>query len=177
MAEAYYSFWLVPQTPDLEDFQGIINTLSKRFNTVPFCPHVTLYSGPVPSELDLQTVLAELGSMARMARFELGILGVDHSDRFAKSLYVQLQPAPFLDQLVSALVTTIPDAQMPVLDPHLSLLYHNLDEANKQKLTRAISLSRSTIRFNQVQVMAAPQTFETQEHVSSLRCVQQQLLR
>lgn len=173
MPQSYYSFWLVPQSPDLEDFQGIINTLSRRFDTVPFCPHVTLYSGLVPSTLDLQAALADL---APTSELELEILGVDHGSRFAKTLYIQLRPSPVLSQLAQRLVDAIPEAQLPTLAPHLSLLYHHLDDATKQDLSQAISLSRSHIRFNQVQVMASTPTFDTQAHVSSLRCVHSQLL-
>ncbi|MBF2080558.1 MAG: 2'-5' RNA ligase family protein [Synechococcales cyanobacterium T60_A2020_003] len=173
MADSYYSFWLVPQEPDLEEVQGIIDALSKRFGTVPFCPHVTLYSGLVPPTLNIQAVLAELASMQV---FELEIFGIGHSSRFAKTLYVQLQPASALTQVVHRLVTAIPNAQIPVLDPHVSLLYHHLDDGTKEDLSRTISLSRSTIQFDQVQAVAAPQTFDTQEHVSSLRCVCRQFL-
>ncbi|MEM6254593.1 MAG: 2'-5' RNA ligase family protein [Cyanobacteria bacterium P01_D01_bin.156] len=173
MVDSHYFFWLVPQSPDLEDFQGIINSLAKRFNTVPFSPHVTLYSGWVPSEVDLRSVLAELAAMPAL---ELDILGLCHTDRFAQTLYVHLQQSPILSQLVRRLVKAIPKAQLPALDPHVSLLYHSLDTATKQQLIGTISLSRPTIRFNQVQAIAAPQNFETQAHVSSLRRVHSQFL-
>jgi hypothetical protein len=174
MADSYYSFWLVPQEADLEYLQGIIDALSKRFGTGPFCPHLTLYSGLIPATLDIQAVLAGLIPMQAIG---LEILGIGHSDRFAKTLYVQLQPAPALTQVINRLVTAIPDAQLPVLDPHISLLYHHLDHGTKEDLSRALSLPRSTIQFDQVQAVAAPQTFDTQEHVSSLRCVYRQGLR
>lgn len=173
MSDSYYSFWLVPQAPDLEDFQGIVNDLSQRFGTVPFCPHVTLYSGLIPPTLSIQTVLADLASMQVI---ELASLGIRHSSRFAKTLYVQLQRTPALTQTVNRLVTAIPNAQFPMLDPHVSLLYHHLDERTQEEMSRAIALPRPTIKFNQVQAVAAPQTFDTQEHVSSLRCVHRQLL-
>lgn len=173
MADSYYSFWLVPQEADLEYVQGIIDALSKRFGTVPFCPHLTLYSGLIPATLDIQAVLAGL---LPMQVFGLEILGIGHSSRFAKTLYVQLQPAPALAQVVNRLVTAIPNAQAPALDPHVSLLYHHLDHGTKEELSKTISLPRSTIQFDQVQVVAAPQTFDTQEHVSSLRCVDRQWL-
>lgn len=168
MADSHYSFWLVPQGADLEYVQEIINTLSKRFGTVPFCPHLTLYSGPIPATLDIQAVLAGLLSIQV---FGLKVLGIRHSSHFAKTLYVQLQPTPALAQIVSRLVTAIPDAQFPMLDPHVSLLYHHVDNGTQEDLSRSISLPRSTIQFDQVQVVAAPTSFDTQEHVSSLRCV------
>lgn len=173
MADSYSSFWLVPQAPDLNDFQDIINTLAVRFDTVPFCPHVTLYSGLVASTLDVQAVLAELSSTRSL---ELEISGLHYESHFAKTLYIQLKQSPMLSKLVYRLVEAIPQAQVPALNPHVSLLYNNLDNATQQALTQKILLSRPTIQFDQVQVIAAPQTFETQEHVASLRCVHSQLL-
>ncbi len=173
MTASYYSFWLVPQEPDLAYFQGIINTLAERFGTVSFCPHVTLYSGVLTSSVDVEQVCAALSSMELM---ELEVVNLNYEARFSKTLYVQLHPAPSLAELVNRLVVAIPNAQPPVLDPHLSLLYHSLDEATKQTLTESITLPHPTIQFNQVQVIAAPQRFETQDHVASLRCVHSQLL-
>lgn len=172
MSVPYYSLWLVPQEPDLAYFQAIINRLAKRFDTLPFCPHVTLYSGPLPPAIDLQQVCAALPAKPLV----LEVQRLSHAPRFAKTLYVQLGQSPTLTQWVRHLVAAIPQAQDPVLDPHISLLYHRLDAAAKQTLMETISLPRPTITFNQVQVIAAPQNFETQKHVSQLHCVHRQFL-
>lgn len=173
MATSYYSFWLVPQEPDLAYFQSIINTLAARFNTVPFCPHVTLYSGPLPVSTSVEQVCAELSVAEPMV---LNVDRLSHESRFSKTLYVQLNQSPLLVQLVNRLVEAIPDGQLPLIDPHLSLLYHPLDAADKQALMETIVLPRSSIRFDQIQVISTPENFETQNHVASLRCVSSQLL-
>ena len=173
MSASYYSFWLVPQSPDLDYLQGIVNTLAKQFGTVSFCPHVTLYSGAVPATVDLQKVCAHLSARP----VELAISQLGYESRFSKTLYIQLRPSSTLAQLVSRLVAAIPNAQAPTLDPHVSLLYCNgLDTATKQTLSNTINLSQSTIRFDHIQVISAPQNFETQTHVSKLRCVHSQRL-
>ncbi len=173
MAASYYSFWLVPQEPDLTFFQHIINTLAERFSTVSFCPHVTLYSGPLPATVDVKQVCASLSLTESMG---LEVIHLSHEVRFSKTLHVQLRQTPSLSQLVNRLVAAIPKAQLPVLDPHLSLLYHHMDTGTRQTLAESITLPRSTIQFNQVQAIAAPENFETQAHVASLRCVHSQLL-
>lgn len=173
MATSYYSVWLVPQAPDLTYFQGLINTLAERFGTVPFCPHVTLYSGLLPPAVDVNQMCAAL---AAAGPIELEAIGLRHESRFSKTLYVQLNQTAALTRLVNCLVHAIPKAQQPELDPHLSLLYHSLEAVTKQTLIDTITLPRATIQFNQLQVIAAPQNFETQEHVANLRCVHSQLL-
>lgn len=167
MSASYYSFWLVPQEPDLTYFQGVINTLAKRFGTVPFCPHVTLYSGSAPSVLT---------RLPLMAPIELEVDTIQWESRFSKTLYVQLVSSPPLAQLVNQLVAAIPNAQPPALAPHVSLLYHHLEPAAQQAMAETISLPRATVRFDQVQTVDAPSTFETQAHVASLRCAHRQLL-
>ena len=173
MSAIYYSFWLVPQEPDLAYFQDLINTLAKQFGTVSFSPHVTLYSGFLPSSLSVETVLASLSSSTPM---ELEVVNLNHESRFSKTLYVQLKQAFWLAQLVNDLVSAMPNVPPPQLDPHLSLLYHRLEAVTKQNLIETIVLPRTTMRFNQIQAIAAPENFETQAHVMSLRCVHSQLL-
>lgn len=173
MSAVYYSFWLIPQERDLAYFQGIINTLAKQFDTVPFSPHVTLYSGSLPASLAVESVLSALSS----SPVELEVITLNHELQFSKTLYVQLSQNVWLNQLVNDLAAAIPDAQPPKLDPHLSLLYHQrLDAATKQTLIETLVLPRPTIRFDQVQAIAASENFETQDHVVSLRCVHRQLL-
>lgn len=156
----------------MEYFQTIINSLSERFSTIPFCPHVTLYSGLLPPIVDIKQVCATLP----LQSMELDVVGLSQASRFSKTLYVQLSLSDALRHLVGRLVAAIPDAQQTDLDPHLSLLYHSLDDATKQTLMETITLPQSTIQFNQVQVISAPQNFETQEHVSRLRHVYSQFL-
>lgn len=173
MSASYYSYWLIPQEPDLSYFQAIIHTLAKRFNTVPFSPHVTLHSGFLPASVEISQVLSALASIEPM---ELTISKLKHESCFSKTLYVHFNPSFQLSHLMERLVATISNAQPRPRDPHLSLLYHHLDTATKQTLIDAIVLPQTTIRFNQVQVIAASQNFETQAHVTSLRCIHSQLL-
>ncbi|MEM9484412.1 MAG: 2'-5' RNA ligase family protein [Cyanobacteria bacterium P01_F01_bin.116] len=173
MATSFYSVWLVPQEPDLSYFQTLINDLANRFSTVSFCPHVTLYSGYIPALLDIQRVYSALASHPPV---ELEIMHLSYETRFSKTLYVQLRTSPGLSQLVHQLVAHIADAQPPIVDPHVSLLYHHLEADIKETLIRDMAMPRPNIRFNQLQVIAAPQNFETQEHVSKLRHVHSQFL-
>lgn len=171
----YYSFWLVPQEPDFTYLQTLITTLANRFGTVSFCPHVTLYSGPLPSPLAATQVCDAL----RATPLELAVVSLGHTSHFTKTLYVQLRPSPELSHLVSSLVAAIPNAEQPPqpnLDPHVSLLYHTLESSTQQRVTDHITLPRPTLRFDQVQVISAPQNFATQAHVSQLRHVHSHFL-
>ena len=169
MSASYYSFWLIPQEPDLAYFQGIINTLAERFGTVSFCPHVTLYSGTVPPSVNVGGLLET--ALQSVEPVELAIATLKHESQFSKTFFVQLaQTSPFA-QLVNRLVSAIPEAQLPCLDPHLSLLYHHLNDTVKQDLADTMTFPRPSIWFDHVQAIAAPSTFETQEHVARLRWV------
>ena len=107
---------------------------------------------------------------------ELEVMGLCHTDGFAKTLYVQLRPTPELEHMVALLVAASNGAARAHLDPHVSLLYHSLDSATKQSLIDRIALPRPTLRFNQVHAIAAPQNFATQAHVSQLRPVHSRFL-
>ena len=117
-----------------------------------------------------------LSTLVSVDPIELTISHLKHEARFSKTLYIQFTPSSQLNHLVDRLVAAIPNAQLRTLDPHLSLLYHSLDAATKQTLIDTIVLPRTTVRFDQVQAIAAPQNFESQDHVTSLRCIHSQLL-
>ena len=169
MSAFNYSFWLVPQEPDLAYLQGLINTLAERFGTVPFCPHVTLYSGELLPSIEVRHLLETVVQPVRP--IELSIATLNYEPKFSKTFFIQVNQTPELVQLINRLISAIPDAQWPSLDPHLSLLYHSLDVETKHDLAENMTFLRPSIWFDQVQAIAAPSTFETQEHVARLRCV------
>ena len=173
MTAQHYSFWLVPQEPDLTYYQDLISRLSDRYGTVSFCPHVTLSSGFLPVSVDPVEV-CEVFSPVKSVELEVGALGYKSS--FSRTLYVHFKSSSQLIDMLDRLLATIPGAMETTLHPHLSLLYHNLDEQSRRTLAESLSLPRASVRFNQVQVVAAPESFETQAHVASLRRVHSRFL-
>jgi putative hydrolase of the HAD superfamily len=161
------SFWLVPEEGDRQTFQTLINALAHRYDTVPFLPHVTLYSGPCSVLPTLDALLDQ--AIQGISPFELEIAGLRYSRRFSKTLFVQLRPTDTLHRLATRLRQTLPHPTGYDFDPHLSLIYQVLDEATQQTLVETIALPKATIGFDEVQAVATPESFETLSDIKSLR--------
>jgi putative hydrolase of the HAD superfamily len=163
------SFWLVPRRCDRNAFQTLINALAHRYDTVPFIPHVTLYSGPCSVSPTLDAWLDQ--AVQGIPPFELDIDGLRYSHQFSKTLFVQLRPNDTLHRLATRLRQVLPHLTAYDFDPHLSLIYKALNEATQQTLVETLALPIATIGFDEVQAVGSPESFQTQADVKSLHCL------
>ncbi|MBD2257090.1 2'-5' RNA ligase family protein [Pseudanabaena sp. FACHB-2040] len=178
----HISFWLVPSEPYLTDFQALIDSLAQAYGATSFLPHVTLQSGPVPASVNLQQAIAV--AVRGIPGFTLDVVGVQQSSVFAKTVFVQLQPSDLLLQLAQQIRQALPDSAGYQLNPHLSLLYQTLEPAVRQEIADAMVKNQplgaiappAQIAFNEVQAVAAPDSFQTQADVRQLRCLYRQPL-
>lgn len=166
---AYVSFWLVPAEADCALLQPLINSLTQAHGAEPFLPHVTLYSGPAAGALSIEALLAE--AVQGLSPLDLEITAVRHSAVFTKTVFLQLKNMPPLSELANRIRQGVPNPVAYSFDPHVSLIYQYLDEAVRSHLVATVSLPRPTLKFNQVQAILSPDTFETQADVKSLRCL------
>lgn len=133
-----FSYWLLPAEPVAAALQAQIADLAARYDAVAFEPHVTLYSGPS----DDGEVAATLDFLRQSFRpLRLTPFVVAQSSRLTKTLYVRLE----LTSELTALAATIKGrARRPsdsrLDDPHVSLLYQRIDEAERMKLAAEIAL-------------------------------------
>ncbi len=133
-----YSYWLLPAEPAAAALQAQITRLAGQYGAVSFEPHVTLYTGPS----DDAEAAATLASLRRSFRpLTLVPRVVAQSSRLTKTLYIHLE----LTSELAALAAAIKDrARQPsnsrLDDPHVSLLYQRIDEAERSKLAAEIAL-------------------------------------
>ena len=79
------AFWLSPAAGPREFFLGLIKDLAQRFQAPVFEPHVTLCGGEMPEERALEI----LRNLCIREPIELEITGVEHSEKYTKTLFVQ----------------------------------------------------------------------------------------
>ena len=80
------AYWLIPSEPAHSFFQRIINDLARRYDAPVFEPHVTIHVGADRADAAKNA----LGDAARECKL-IGLtpLGIDQSDEFIKTLFVQ----------------------------------------------------------------------------------------
>jgi hypothetical protein len=80
------AYWLIPSEPARSFFQRIINALARRCDAPVFEPHVTIHVGADRAE----AATSALWNAARECKLIwLKPLGMDQSDEFIKTLFVQ----------------------------------------------------------------------------------------
>jgi 2'-5' RNA ligase len=162
------TYWLIPAEPARGYFQSLIRDLGERFEAPAFEPHVTLYttgaSGENPAE-----VLATAVANVRQPR--LSIAGVDFSDEFTKTLFVQMRPDPGVNELSNKLRRASVSQREDELNPHLSLIYKRMPDDTKIEIRNSLRLPFEEVQFDSVKAIISPATIKTREDVEAWRVV------
>lgn len=152
------AFWLIPTEQAF--YQSLIHDLAQRYDAPIFQPHVTLYSGNFERTKILEFLRTPID-------ITLEVDLIQYSDQFTKTLFIQLVSNPQLEQL-SELIQTYFGSPYS-LDPHLSLIYANLDEAGKRSLSEEIQLHDRFIRFDRLTAIEVSRKPQTREDVEAWR--------
>lgn len=162
-------FWLDPTERDRAYYQTIIDQLAERFEDAPkFAPHVTLYVNQFDPNLDIPVLLESVTQ--DISPIHLTIDGIQYSDLFTKTLFIQFQSNSQLNQLFEAVRHCTGQPSGYVLNPHLSLIYsRSLTDVQKQELASTIELRDRVICFDQISVLIASDKVETREDIESAR--------
>ena len=162
------TYWLCPAEPERSQFARLIGDLALRFDAPAFEPHVTIHVASADRE-NPGTVLDKIGKGRRPYR--LSVRGVDYSDEYTKTLFVQLAPdaelALFSEDLWRASVSP-GDYQ---LNPHISLLYKTMDEETKRRLAASIILPFTAVNFSRVKAVLSPAEIKSRPDIEAWRVI------
>lgn len=125
-----HSIWLTPDASTVLGIQQTIDTLSARFNSPVFQPHVTLI-GKLGG--DHQRVFDTFNTLIKGIKpFVLHAEAIDYQDVFFRSMFYKISETDDLmemNQLARELYSRDSD---PTYFPHLSLLYSDVSESEKR---------------------------------------------
>ena len=147
---AFCMSWLVPAPgPERDRLAAVITDLAAGYGGPVFAPHVTL-AGVTPAVPDVVAgVLAEV--TAGVAPFDVTLTGVGYEPVFFRSLYLRAEQSPPLAALREGARRAL--RLEPAPDPHLSLLYADLDEERKTAIAAVLGLVLPmTIRVDAAEV-------------------------
>ena len=147
---AFCMSWLVPAPgPERDRLARAVASLAAGYGGPVFAPHVTL-AGVIPAVPDtVAGVLAEV--TAGVAPFEVTLAAVGWEPVFFRSLYLRAEPSAPMAALREAARRAL--RLEPAPDPHLSLLYADLDEERKPAIAASLELALPmTIRVDAAEV-------------------------
>ena len=144
------AYWLIPSEPAHSFFQRTINDLAHRFDAPVFEPHVTFHVGADRAG----AAKSALGDAARECKL-IGLtpLGIDQSDEFIKTLFVQFAMTAELRKINDMIREAANDSSQYQLNPHLSLLYKNLAVPTRQELAASINVPCSEVTFDAIKAV------------------------
>jgi len=150
LMDSYY-LWLVPQKETYDEFQKIIQDLSKTYGTPVFEPHITMVTGLSGDE----NVLVEKIDAFVLGKHKLysTTTDIDYVHGFFTALYLNIQNTLAIDQLnAQARQCLAPFGQGPY-HPHLSLLYGDITSQERERIIADLNCTGQTILFNKLKLV------------------------
>lgn len=167
------AYWMCPAEPTRSQCAALIQNFASRFDAPVFEPHVTMYV--ISAEAQNPGAILEEVVKGR-GPYRLLVRGIECSDEFTKTLFVQFETDVKLTQLSEDLQRASVSRSDYQLNPHLSLLYKELDTETKRQLAASISLPFDEIAFDKVQAVISPAEIRSQADVEAWRVIAERTL-
>jgi 2'-5' RNA ligase len=144
------AYWLIPAEPAHSFFERIISDLARRCDAPVFEPHVTIHVGADRADAAKNA----LGDAARECKL-IGLtpLGINQSDEFIKTLFVQFAMSAELRKINDLIREAANDSSQYELNPHLSLLYKNLPAPTRRELAASINVPLLEVTFDAIKAV------------------------
>ena len=172
-ADEILTYWLIPAEPARSYFRSLICDFALRLDAPVFEPHVTLY---VTKAADENPAGVLQSALANLKPLRLSLTGLDCSDKFTKTLYVQFQPDAALRRLSEKLRAASVSQGEYELNPHLSLIYKTMAPEAKRRIMNSLNLAFTETYFDSVKAVISPAKIESREDVETWRIVAMQPL-
>jgi 2'-5' RNA ligase len=166
--EQIITYWLCPAQSVGRECATLIRDLAARFDAPIFEPHVTIHVVGADAE-NPEAVLEEV--VKSRGSYQLLVRGLEYADEFTKTLFVQFEPNAELGQLSHDLGRASVSQNDYKLNPHLSLLYKDLDEETKADLAHSLRLPFTEVSFDSVKAVISPEKIESRADVEVWRGV------
>lgn len=145
-----FSVWLIPQQPELNYFQKMINKLAKEQQAPKFQPHITIYWGKTDSLENIKQIIKSLAQ--KNHPITLNVTGADATPEIFKTLFVIFadndQLSNWSKQIGDATINK--DYQLHL---HLSLLYKDMPIEKKQALLKQVQLNLKRVTFDKLELI------------------------
>jgi putative hydrolase of the HAD superfamily len=146
-----FAVWLIPAPSDRRWLSKVIQDYALEYDTPPFEPHLTLYSGVIQREDKLQAIVAE--SIAILAPVTLEIMGLNYSENFFRTGFITFALSDRLLQVSRTLRDRLSQPMDYLLEPHLSLMYKDIPIEQKRLAMLRFVVSVQSVTFDTVKVV------------------------
>jgi 2'-5' RNA ligase len=131
-----YSLWLMPIGEVYNKLNNLISELSRKYNTPHFEPHVTLIGEVLGSEEEIVLKTAQLTSVVRPYRIELG--RVEYLNEYFRCLFLRVRETHEVMRANQISRKIFGRETDPKYMPHLSLMYGDFAPQIKEEIIAKI---------------------------------------
>jgi 2'-5' RNA ligase len=164
------AYWLIPAEPQRSLFKQLIETLAAQHDAPVFAPHVTIFANE-SGGVDSPGRILEEAAGGISEPIILRVERVAFSEKYTKTLFVEFADSPQLSAISEAVQRLSSAPHEYELNPHLSLIYKHLGEAEKQALAQTITIPFSEIAFDEIKAITAPAQTKKRTDVEAWRVV------
>jgi len=147
--EDVYSICLIPAQEDEKYLSDIIKDLCEKHRVPTFVPHITIY-GDIKVDFDKLRNTTE-NSMRGISSFTVRPDGINHSDVFFKTVFIDIRRSKILKSLHKKLREELIQYKDFILDPHISLIYKNIPTKERVRIVRNLTIKKK-YTINQVAI-------------------------
>ncbi len=136
-----FAVWFIFDKEDTNHLSHTIKHLSLLYNSSIFIPHITAY-GLVDVELDVMDKIVT-NSIKNKKSFIVEKNNISYSDDFWKTLFIEICPNDQLTIITKMLTESLTSFSKYEFKPHVSLIYKEMNLAEKKKLVNALNIKNS----------------------------------
>ena len=136
-----YAVFLLFEKNDKEYLTQIISKLSNQYGSQFFTPHVTVYGLVDTSLEELDEII--LNSIEGIKSFNIEKNIISFSDDFWKTLFIEFKPNDNMLEINKNLTQHLSKFAKYEFKPHASLIYKEMSNDEKQKLSETIQIKNS----------------------------------
>jgi 2'-5' RNA ligase len=145
-----YSIWVVPPEPIFSQLQEIIDSLSQKYDSPRFNPHMTIL-GTVDRKLeDVQNAAKVL--VGKLSNLKLSLGPVSFSTTYYQSVFVRVISTTQLMQLNLDLKKSL-NLENSVFMPHISLFYGDHDMKTREKIASGTKIEPVTFSISKLLII------------------------
>ena len=146
-----YSVFLTPAGEDFAFLERVIAEVCAKYDSPPFEPHLTLYSGTFPDPEPLRRAVDAV--MKGAPPITAAVSGIGYTPEYFRTLFLEFHEHPLLRMIHERLKRECGDLSPDPFAPHLSLLYADLPLGEKAALAARVHLYRESLRFDSVKLV------------------------
>jgi Cyclic phosphodiesterase-like protein len=146
-----FAVWLIPAPSDRRWLRKVIQDYAAEYDIPAFEPHLTLYSGVIQPEDNLQDIVAE--SIATMTPVTLEIMGLNYTENFFRTGFITFALSERLLQVSSIIRDRLSQPHTYLLEPHISLMYKDIPIEQKRLAMLRFVVSVQSVTFDAVKVV------------------------